>query len=255
MIQTLISLTRCLCAVGAFSIMGGIPGAIAADDSPSLDELRSLVEASLPGVQLTSVADTPVDGLYELVVDGSIYYVDATGKFLVEGSLIELESRANLTEARLGNLHMALLEHIGEDNMLIYQPESPTGRSITVFTDISCGYCRRLHADLDQILDEGIAVRYLLFPRAGLGSGSHEALEDVWCNSDPQEAMTVAKAGGQVAHATCSNPIESHVALATQVGLRGTPLIYTDSGERIPGYREPAALVSMIKESEPYVAQ
>jgi thiol:disulfide interchange protein DsbC len=144
---------------------------------------------------------------------------------------------------------------MGEDNMLVYEPDEPTGRSITVFTDISCGFCRRLHADIDQLLDEGVAVRYLLFPRAGLGSSGHQALEDVWCNENPQEAMTVAKAGGKVATSNCTNPIESHVALATQVGLRGTPLIYTDSGVRIPGYREPAELVSIVKESTPYEAQ
>lgn len=254
MLQPLFSLVRRLSAMlGAALLCVSAP--IAADDLPSLDELRGLVEASLPGVEITSVADTPIDGMYELIVDGGIYYVDRSAQFLVEGSLIELASRENLTEARLGTLHMSLLQDMGEDNMLVYEPDEPTGRSITVFTDISCGFCRRLHADIDQLLDEGVAVRYLLFPRAGLGSSGHQALEDVWCNENPQEAMTVAKAGGRVATSNCTNPIESHVALATQVGLRGTPLIYTDSGERIPGYREPAELVSIVKESTPYEAQ
>ncbi len=254
MVNSAISLLRHVTAMAAAVVLC-ISGTAAADDPPSLDKLRGLVEASLPGVAITSVADTPAEGLYELVVDGTIYYVDSKGEFLIEGNLIQLSSRENLTEARLGTLHMSMLADMSEEDMLIYEPDEPTGRSITVFTDISCGFCRRLHADLDQLLDEGVAVRYLLFPRAGLGSPAHQALEDVWCNDNPQEAMTVAKAGGKVESASCANPIESHVALATQVGLRGTPLIYTDSGIRIPGYRDPAELVSLVKSSTPYAAQ
>ena len=227
----------------------GAPDASAAD----LDAVRERLEASLPGMRATSVDATPVPGLFEAVIDGTIYYVDASGQYLVDGSLVRLSTRENLTEARMGTLHMAALRDAGVP-VLTYRPDEPTGRSISVFTDISCGYCRKLHADIDTLLDAGIAVDYFLFPRAGLGSEGHAALESVWCNADPQAAMTTAKAGGRVPDASCENPIEAHVALAQEVGLRGTPLIYTDAGERIPGYREPAALVEMIESSEPWVA-
>lgn len=135
--------------------------------------------------------------------------------------------------------------------MLIYEPAEPSTRSITVFTDISCGYCRRLHAELDTLLEEGVRVRYLMFPRAGIGSQGHKDLESVWCADNPQEAMTNAKAGGKIVAKSCPNPIEEHVALAERLGLRGTPLIYTDGGEKIPGYREASALVAMVNASEP----
>ena len=219
-----------------------------------LDAVRERVEANLPGMSPTSVDATPVPGLFEIVIDGTIYYVDASGEYLVDGSLVRLSTRENLTEARMGTLHMATLSELDDAKLLSYEPQQPTGRSITVFTDISCGYCRKLHADLDTFLDAGVAVHYLLFPRAGLGSEGHAALESVWCNEDPQAAMTTAKAGGSVPDASCETPIEEHVALAERVGLRGTPLIYTDAGERIPGYREPEALVEMIRASEPWTA-
>lgn len=220
-------------------------------EPPTLDELQQRVEERLPGVTLSSVAHTPAEGLYELIIDGGIYYADASGGYLIEGNLIELATRDNLTEARLGTLHMGLLDGMDEQDMLVYEPDEPSDRSITIFTDISCGYCRRLHADLDTLLDAGVRVRYLLFPRAGLGSSGHAALESVWCADDPLEAMTIAKSGGQVATRTCDNPIEQHVALAERVGLRGTPLIYTDAGERIPGYREPAALAQSVLDTVP----
>lgn len=236
-------------------ISGGAATTASAQETPSLDELRALIETSLPGIQLTSVADTPIDGLYEAIVNGSIYYIDSSARFLLEGNLIELETRNNLTEARLGTLHMGLLTDLTDEQRLTFEPENPTGRSITVFTDISCGFCRRLHAEIDVLLDAGVAVHYLLFPRSGLGTAGHQALESVWCNDSPTDAMTTAKAGGRVPTANCTNPIEEHVALAQQVGLRGTPLIYTDSGERIPGYREARELVSMIESSVPYSEQ
>ena len=222
-----------------------------ASELPSLEALRTGIEEKLPGVRLSSVAETPADGLFEVIIDGGIYYVDASGDYLIEGSLIQLSSRENLTEARLGSLHTGMLAEMDEADMLIYEPDEPSERSITVFTDISCGYCRRLHADIDTLLDAGVRVRYLLFPRAGLESQGHKDLESVWCADDPLDAMTVAKSGGEVPEASCDNPIEQHVALAQQVGLRGTPLIYTDAGERIPGYRDPAELARSVLDSEP----
>lgn len=224
----------------------------AAASAADLDTLRANVERQLPGLEMKSIAETPADGLFELVIDGQIYYTDATGEYLIDGSLIRLATRENLTEGRLGTLHMALLQEVGEENMLIYEPDQPSDRSITVFTDISCGYCRRLHEKIDTLLDAGVRVRYLMFPRAGLGSQGHKDLESVWCADDPQAAMTNAKLGGSIVPATCDNPIAQHVALAEQVGLRGTPLIYIDSGERIPGFREPEALVEMVNGSKPF---
>jgi len=91
-----------------------------------------------------------------------------------------------------------------------------------------------------------------MFPRAGLNTPASEALESVWCAENPQLAMTTAKRGGQVDPKTCDNPIEAHVALAQNVGLRGTPLIYLDTGDRIPGYRDAATIVDMVKSGVPF---
>ncbi len=222
-----------------------------AQDSSTIDEVKQRLTERLPGIDVTSLEKSQIPGLYELITDGQIYYVDDSAEYLVDGSLIRLSDRTNLTDARQGLIHAALIEEVGEQNMLIYEPEEPANRSITVFTDISCGYCRRLHAEIDTLLDAGVRVRYLLFPRAGLGSQGHKDLVSVWCADDPQAAMTNAKAGGKIEPLSCDNPIESHVALAERLGLRGTPLIYTDSGEKVPGYREATVLASMVNESTP----
>jgi len=217
----------------------------------TIDEIGERLNKRLPGIDVNSLVETQMPGLYEMVSDGRIYYVDESAEYLIDGSLIRLEDRQNITDQRLGGIHMGLIEAVEEKNMLIYEPEEESNRSITVFTDISCGYCRRLHAELDTLLDEGVRVRYLLFPRAGIGSQGHKDLESVWCADDPQAAMTNAKAGGRIEPKSCANPIEEHVAIAQRLGLRGTPLIYTDSGEKIPGYREAAALAHSVNMSEP----
>lgn len=220
-----------------------------------LDLVRENLEKHLPGIPVTSLEPAPIEGLYELVSEGQIYYLDDSATHLIDGKIIQLATRANLTDNRLGALHFELLDAVGEENMLVYPAKEDTGRSITVFTDISCGYCRKLHQELDTLLEAGVSVRYLMFPRAGLNTDASAALESVWCADDPLQAMTDAKSGKSVKPATCENPMEQHVALAEKVGLRGTPLIYLDNGERVPGYREAKVLVESINGSERLGAQ
>lgn len=223
----------------------------AASDDPAIDVIRAKLGETLPDVNIGSLEVSAIPGLYELITDGEIYYVSADGDFIIDGDMIDLSTRSNLTAARKGKIHLSLINAVAEKDMLIYEPANESDRSVTVFTDISCGYCRKLHAELDQLLAGGVRVRYLMFPRAGLGSQAHKDLESVWCAEDPQEAMTQAKAGGAIVPKECSNPIPNHVALAEQVGLRGTPLIYLDNGEMVPGYRSAQQLVSIIQNSEP----
>jgi len=227
-------------------------GVSAADsDDPNIDVIKGKLSEKLPDVAIGSLEKSPVDGLYELITAGEIYYVSSDGEYIFDGEMIELATRTNLTNARKGKIHLGLINAVDEKDMLIYEPEEKSDRSVTVFTDISCGYCRKLHTELEELLAGGVRVRYLMFPRAGLETPAAQDLESVWCADDPQTAMTTAKAGGAIETANCENPIDSHVALAEQVGLRGTPLIYLDNGEMVPGYRSAKQLVEMIKNSEP----
>ena len=215
------------------------------------DEVMALLEERLPHIPLTGVSESIIPQLYEIITEGQVYYVDETAEFLVDGNLIRLSDGTNLTDTTLGRIHTGFIDEIDEKDMLIYEPEEASDRSITIFTDISCGFCRRLHEEIDTLLEGGVRVRYLMFPRAGLGTQSHADLESVWCADNPQDAMTHAKAGGAIEPKTCDNPIESHMELATKVGLRGTPLIYLDSGVKVPGYREAVELTRMVNTSEP----
>lgn len=224
----------------------------AADEQSATDKLRATLLERMPDLTIDSISDTVLPGIYELVSGAEVYYLSPDGKYMVDGSIIDLEKRVNLSDQRRGSLQLSLIADMPEDNMIVFDNETADAeRWITVFTDTDCGYCQKLHREIDEITAAGIRVRYLLFPRAGMESDSFRELQSVWCAGDQQAAMTAAKTGGTVESATCEHPIQSHVDLATRVGLRGTPLIYLDDGTKIPGYRPAAELVKMIEASEP----
>lgn len=241
-----------LVAIGlfVFSVIAAMTGT-SAQEIDSEATLKRILGQRLPSIIIESIEPSPIPGVYELVSGGQIYYASSDGQFIIDGSVIDTVSRENITATRLGGVQLSLINALDESEMLVYEPEHTTDRSITIFTDTSCPYCSKLHAEIDELLDNGIRVRYLMFPRAGLGSESHRELESVWCADDPHTAMTIAKARGVIESNTCDNPIQAHIALAEAVGLRGTPLIYLDSGQSVPGYRPVNELVQMINASSP----
>jgi len=224
----------------------------ASDNAAQLDELRDNINSNLPDIPIDHLATTRVPGIYEIISEGQVYYVDSTASFLFDGSLVDLKGRKNLTELSMVAQNLRYIDAIGEENMLIYKSAAsePT-RSMSVFTDLDCPFCQRLHSELDILLDAGVSIRYLLYPREGLNTQAHRNLESVWCASDRHAALTAAKQGELAPDASCDNPITQHVALAQQLGLTATPMIYLDDGQRINGYLDAHTLLEVINESAP----
>lgn len=238
-----------LLLVGMVSLFSGLT--VAQDKSPE-QQLREALAEMAPDLPITSIQESLLPGIYELISGAQLYYLSPNGRFMLEGSIIDLQDQVNVSDQRRGMLQLALIETVPEEQMVVFNNESKDAdRWITVFTDTDCGFCQKLHREIDEITAANIRVRYLAFPRAGMDSASARELESVWCADDPEAAMTAAKTGGTVDPATCENPIQAHVDLARQVELRGTPLIYLDNGTKIPGYRPASDLIRMISESEP----
>lgn len=212
-----------------------------AGESDQLEGVRQAFSKFMPGAKVDSVRESEIAGLYEVAIGPRIYYVSKNGRYLVRGHLIDLEKRADLTEARLGDARKKALNSVSEDEMIIFSPKKPK-HTITVFTDIDCGYCRRLHSQIDEYLKRGIRVRYMFYPRAGKGSDSYKKAIAVWCSKDHQKALTEAKQGQPIEMKSCKNPVDKHMALANQFGVTGTPMIVTDRGEVLPGYVPPETL-------------
>ena len=195
---------------------------------------KYLLEGKLTHVK-TERRETQIHGLYEFISGSKLYYVSEDGESFIEGSLIDVQNNKDLTAARLGEARIAELDKVGLNNMITFKPKK-TKHAIYVFTDIDCGYCRKLHSEIDQYLNAGIEVRYLFFPRAGLGSDSYNKAVAVWCAKDRQAALTKAKQGEGIEMKQCDNPVQAHMKLGEDFGASGTPMIVTEKGTIIPGY-------------------
>jgi thiol:disulfide interchange protein DsbC len=203
---------------------------------PAVDKsIRDSLRVMLPGLAPDEINDTPVDNLYEVVFGTKLVYITGDGRFLMQGKIIDLETRSEITEDRMSALKTDAMAAVSEENMIIYGPENPK-HTVTIFTDIDCGYCRKMHAQMDQYEAQGIRVRYLFYPRAGVGSDSYTKAVSVWCADDRHGAMDMAKAGQSVPTKTCDNPVADHHALGQSFGIQGTPALVLENGEVIPGY-------------------
>ena len=199
------------------------------------DTVKKALAASMPTAKVESVKASEIKGVYEAVIEGNIFYVSDDGKYLLQGHLIDIKAKKDLTEEKLSAEHKKELDAMGEENMIIFKPKIKKYQ-ISIFTDIDCGYCRKLHSEMDQYLAEGITVRYLFYPRAGKGSESYNKAISVWCAADRNAALTAAKLNKPIENKTCKNPVDAHIALAEKFGVKGTPMIVTEKGTILPGY-------------------
>jgi thiol:disulfide interchange protein DsbC len=210
-----------------------------ADDKYSAVEER--IRALAPNATSLAISETPIEGILMVQIGGDIIYASADGRYMIQGRVIDLETREDLTEGAKSGMRKELLASVDTSKQISFAPEEPTFE-LTVFTDIDCGYCRKLHAQVEEYNEQGIAIRYMAFPRAGVGSRSYEKFVSVWCADDQQAAMTQAKSGADPDPAQCDNPIAQQYQLGQELGVTGTPALLTPEGMLIPGYVPPEQL-------------
>jgi len=200
----------------------------------------------IPGLTPDRVDHAPIDGLYELVIGPHIIYATKDGRYMVRGDVFDLARGENLTEGKRKQARIDAINGLDESGMIVFAPQKPK-YTITVFTDITCPYCQKLHREMNQLHSLGIKVRYLAFPRAGIPSRVYDDMVSVWCADNPQKAITDAKAGRQVAPKRCDNPVAAHYNMGQAVGVKGTPTIILESGDIAPGYVPPQRLVQLLE--------
>ena len=213
------------------------------------DELaRANIIEGIPEVGPGNIQPSVIPGLYEVRIGAQVAYVSADGRYVLQGDLIDLTTDENLTESRRSAARIAALDQVGESNMIIFRPEEAQ-HTITVFTDIDCGYCRKLHSQIDDYTAHGIKVRYMFYPRSGPDTESWFKAETVWCSADRNTALTQAKAGATIPEAECEDaPVAEHYSMGQDFGIRGTPAILLDTGELVPGYVPPDELAEILAE-------
>jgi thiol:disulfide interchange protein DsbC len=229
--------------------MGLWTGADAADPAPAPDPRTALLKLLPAGSRLEDLRPSPIPGIYELSQGADVSYLTADGKYFLDGNLYDMGTRQNLTEERRNKARSAMINAVPESQMLIFSPKNPL-YTITVFTDVDCQYCRKLHSQMAELNKLGVRVRYLFYPRTGPNSESWHKAEAVWCSADRNAALTLAKAGGVLdTSKRCGpTPVAEEYALGQSIGVRGTPAIVTENGGYINGYLPPHDLVEEIKE-------
>lgn len=215
-------------------------------DATGEQKVRDAIKSMVPTATIETIADSALPGFFEVVIGGNVLYASADGKYLVQGRIYDVAMKRDLTEGKESGLRKLSVDKVGADKRIIFPARNPKHR-ITVFTDIDCGYCRKLHQEIAQYNDLGISVEYLFFPRAGLGSPSFDKAVTVWCSADRNKALTDAKAGAVMNPITCGNPVTETFNLGQRVGVTGTPSIVAADGTLIGGYMPPATLLQRLE--------
>lgn len=237
-------MTRTLLAI-SLAIAANV--AIAA--SPE-DKVRETLASINPDAKVHSITPSAVPGFQEVVANGAVLYVSNDGRFLMHGQLFDTVERKNLSGVALNGLRKEMIAKLPTEGRLVYKPEGEVKHRLVVFTDTSCGYCAKLHSEIDGFLSRGIQVEYLAYPRGGESNPAAAEMAKLWCAKDPNAAYTKWMAGDKTVpeqREGCTSPIAAHYAAGEQMGLEGTPAVYTMDGEQVGGYVQPERLAAVLE--------
>lgn len=229
----------------AIALMGS-SHTLAAED-PALEEVRAKIDGMFEEISPEHVNRSPVDGWYTIQKDSIVAYVSADGRYLLQGDMIDLDLQVNLSDQARNDGRRKLIASVSDDQAIVFSPED-IKHSVTVFTDVDCTYCRKLHSQIDDYLSAGIEIRYMLYPRNGPSSQSWATSESVWCARDRGNALTAAKQDRDFDSAQCdASEITRHYMLGRNIGLTGTPAIVFEDGSLLSGYLPPAELAGRLQ--------
>ncbi|MCC8799193.1 DsbC family protein [Xanthomonas euvesicatoria pv. euvesicatoria] len=215
--------------------------------SPGIEMAQAAISKIAPHATVTGVAPAAVPGLLQVTVDGKqIIYLSDSGKHLLAGQIIELDTNDNITERASSALHKKMLSEIPAERKIVYAAEDPK-HAVTVFTDVDCGYCRVLHEHIADYNKAGISIEYVLYPRSGVQSPTYATSVSIWCAEDRKQALTAATGGAEVPPAQCANPIAADYALGQQLGVTATPAIFAEDGRQVGGLLPPAQLLAVLE--------
>ena len=224
---------------------------VLAEDA-ELDAVRAKVGEMFDMIESDDVSHSPIDGWYTIHKGSIVAYISADGRYLLQGDLIDLENQTNLSENVRNETRRDLMASLSDDQTIMFSP-TEVKHSVTVFTDIDCTYCRRLHSQIDEYLALGIEVRYLMYPRNGPASPAWSKSEEVWCSADRPNALTQAKLDRDFPTAKCdASMVQDHFVIGQEVGLSGTPAIVLEDGTLIGGYLAPEQLKAALDGAAAY---
>jgi thiol:disulfide interchange protein DsbC len=227
-----------LCLAGVAMHVSAADQGVPADVDATV---RQAVQKLAAHVQIESVEPSPLPGFYQVIASGQLVYISADGKYMMNGDLVDVASRSSVSDVAWAKFRKAELAKVPTSQRIVFAPAHPKA-TLTVFTDVTCAYCRALHEHIADFNKAGIAVEYLAWPRegvqttAGRPTPTYTEMVSVWCAADRKAAFTAAKQGTSPAPATCTNPVKDEFDLGVRLGVNGTPTIITPDGRVVGGY-------------------
>ena len=225
-----------------------LPLGFAAVAASAQELTKEQLATRLNGIEASDITDAPIPGMYQVAVGANVAYVTKDGRYIIRGDIIDVETSANVSEETRARARATMLGTVDPASMIVFKPANGAVKhTVTIFTDVDCGYCRQFHREIEKVTALGIEVHYLFYPRTGPNTESWTKAEEVWCAPDHNSALTRAKLGGSLPenHA-CANPVETHYDLGQRIGVRGTPAIFNEAGDLIGGYLPPATLAKVL---------
>ena len=239
-----------LLATGVLALTSLAHAADTTVDPKQADVLRAAIQKGRPGIPVGDIRTSVVPGMYEVDLAGKdTVLMTPDGKYLISGTVYRIEENrfVNVEDERLRPVRAAKLAAVKKEDMVVFSPKGPVKAYVDVFTDVDCGFCRKLHKEVPALNAMGIEVRYLAFPRAGVPSPSADKLATVWCSENRQETLTQMKNGASVPTKTCDkNPIAAQYQLGNELGVNGTPALFKPDGTLLPGYMPAAELAAAL---------
>ena len=238
-----------ICVLFNFMLVAQADDAIPQWQTDLKIKLTATLSAATDGqLMVVNITETPLANLVEIELStGEFLFSDKAGDFLFTGDMFATTSTGlrNLSAEKRQVKNASIVATIPRDQMIIFSPEVVKG-SVTVFTDVDCTYCRKLHGDIDKLLELGVEVKYVAYPRGGENAASYEKMISVWCAKDRNQRLTQAKNGQNIPDVSCDSPVLEHYELGNQIGISGTPALVLSSGKVVPGYIEPQALAELL---------
>jgi len=215
-----------------------------------LSAIEQRLEGLVPDLESVVIAETPIEDLMQVQIGSDVVYMSRDGRFLMQGRLVDMDTQVDLTDQAKSVVRRERLANLDRSEFVTFGNQD-SEFDVIVFTDVDCGYCRRLHEQINDYVDAGIRINYMAFPRAGVGSHSYDKMVSVWCADDRNAAMDLAKTGREPNPASCKNPVAEQYQLGQSIGVTGTPSIMTFDGMVIPGYVPPEQLLGRLRSLTP----
>ena len=220
--------------------------AVLANKSAVIERLSSIA----PNLSEQDIYNSHIDGVYEVIIREplTIIYITEDGRYLLQGELFDLVKGRAITRQRIAYLTGVLIDAISDEDKIIFAAEDEKYH-INVFTDVDCPYCVKFHSEIDKMNSLGITVKYLASPLESLHPNAFGIMEKIWCSDDKVKAFDDYKTKKIIPIAQdCENPVAEQLAIAENIGVTGTPVIFLSNGLRAPGYVPPDELFEALQQ-------